>query len=108
MKELVGDEVFEYAKKFDKEQICEKCGRCCIIKRDVGRGFSMNTSKTCEYLNDGLCSIYDEKVNNHGITDGNVCLSAKQAFINKLLPNDCPYVKYYGKGKRYTSRVINN
>jgi uncharacterized cysteine cluster protein YcgN (CxxCxxCC family) len=78
-----------------------------MLKRDVGRFMiTLKEPKCINMKEDGTCKDYDNRLGTR-VANGATCITARQAFEKKLLPNDCPYVKHYGKGKKYRTRVLN-
>jgi uncharacterized cysteine cluster protein YcgN (CxxCxxCC family) len=76
-------------KNFEKEQLCNRCGKCCYYKTKVGK-ISVFTSNHCEYLDEktNLCTVYE---NRFKVKPD--CLPIEKAIEISALPNDCPYVK---------------
>lgn len=85
---------------------CVRCGRCCLLKVAYG-SVSIALPKHCPnfYLDNGLgtCRIYEKRIGTFLGID-NVCLSIEEVMVQRLLPNDCPYVKNH---PGYRSRVLN-
>jgi len=88
------------------ESKCKRCGRCCMCKiavwdRSKARVAAELTGAVCRFQDpvSKLCTVYDyrKKVKP-------TCLSIPEAIRQKMLPNDCPYVK--GKFK-YRTMVRN-
>lgn len=93
----------------DVESVCLRCGRCCRLKKKVGR-FHKLSSCDCEHLSfiDGVafCSIYNNRLNTV-LSNNNVCVSAEVAYESGLLPPDCPYIAFFNKTRnRYKCMVL--
>ncbi len=76
------------------ESLCERCGRCCIIKV-AENGFYSLTWKDCVYLirhkdKNTSCLFYSER-NNLKCGESNVCVPIQDAIKYGDLPTDCPY-----------------
>lgn len=88
------------------KDLCLRCGRCCLIKLNVGP-WSFALPKHCPhfYLDNGVgtCRIYEKRVGTD-LGDNNMCLTIEEVIGHRLLPNDCPYVKEI---PGYSSRVLN-
>jgi uncharacterized cysteine cluster protein YcgN (CxxCxxCC family) len=82
----------------NEETICKNCGRCCLIKQGLK-------------VSEKYCSFYDKekkRCKKYDIRKRFNCLTAKQSFDQKGLPNDCPYVEHYKKqGADYKSKITN-
>ncbi|MCA1961839.1 MAG: YkgJ family cysteine cluster protein [Desulfomonile sp.] len=75
------------------EAICDKCGKCCYEKVDLGCGEIRYTDEPCQHLDTrtGLCKIYE---NRHEIEPD--CISLTEELVRTLhwLPEGCAYVRY--------------
>jgi len=75
------------------EAICDKCGKCCYEKVDLGCGEIRYTDEPCEHLDTktGLCRIYD---NRHELEPD--CISLTEELVRALhwLPEECAYVRF--------------
>ena len=71
------------------DNICEKCGRCCIshVFKDENNKL---TIVYCEHYNTEtkLCNIYYERFKKE-----KSCLSMIEGILAQAFPKDCPYVK---------------
>ncbi|MBA2862593.1 hypothetical protein [Methanococcus maripaludis] len=90
--------------KYDKEKIiklsaemfpddlCEQCGRCCIIHVFNSTECSEPEVVYCKHLDTETkrCSIYKTRFKKE-----KECLSMLEAIMVSALPKDCPYVKNY-------------
>lgn len=87
-----------YLTTIDEEAICKNCGRCCLIKQGTK-------------VLDKHCRFYDEekkRCKKYSIRKRFNCLTAKQSFDQRGLPEDCPYVAYYKKqGGDYKCKITN-
>lgn len=75
------------------EALCERSGRCCLVKTQLPDGRVVLTGERCRYQNPItlLCSIYGRRLAMKG--QRYQCASLKRAIRDRLLPVDCPYVK---------------
>lgn len=79
------------------EQICMKCGRCCMIKYD-DYGLVHFSNRICRYFNlkTGRCSCYDTR-----LSAGRSCAKVDMHLLENnldLLPETCAYrLLYEGK-----------
>lgn len=75
------------------ESICNKCGKCCYEKVDLGAGEIHYTDEPCQYLDteNRLCKVYH---NRHEAEPD--CISLTEHLVRTLnwLPEDCAYVSY--------------
>lgn len=75
------------------ESICNRCGKCCYEKLDLGQGKIIYTEIPCEHLDPEtkLCRVYDKR---HEVTPD--CMTLTQDLVRVLswLPKDCAYVAY--------------
>ena len=75
------------------ESICNKCGKCCYEKVDLGAGEIHYTDEPCQYLDTEtrLCKVYH---NRHESEPD--CISLTEHLVRTLnwLPEDCAYVAY--------------
>ena len=76
-------------KTSDKEDICNRCGKCCHFKIRIG-SISVFSRKHCEFLDEetNLCIVYKDRFKKKP-----GCLTIEEAIDIKAVPNDCPYVK---------------
>ncbi len=75
------------------EDICDKCGKCCYEKIDLGGGVIKYTDVPCEHLDTetNLCKIYA----NRGEIEPD-CITLTQDLVRSLhwLPEHCAYLQY--------------
>jgi uncharacterized protein len=75
------------------EAICDKCGKCCYEKVDLGAGEIVYTDEPCEHLDTGsnLCKVYRDR---HEVVPE--CMSLTEHLVRKLkwLPEECAYVEH--------------
>ena len=73
------------------EQICMRCGKCCLIKYD-GDGVIHFSNQICKFfdLKKGKCSCYAERFKKTGYTCKKVNLDLLEKEI-ELLPPTCAY-----------------
>ena len=78
-----------------QEMICKRCGRCCLSKKvlwngEKGRLSVVLNGEACPHLDkeSKLCAVYPDRKKIRP-----QCLSVDQAIADKILPNNCPYVK---------------
>jgi uncharacterized cysteine cluster protein YcgN (CxxCxxCC family) len=76
------------------EAICNRCGKCCYEKVDLGGGVIHYTDEPCEYLDTKtkLCKVYDRR---HELVADCLSLTEQLARTLHWLPEDCAYVKYF-------------
>jgi uncharacterized cysteine cluster protein YcgN (CxxCxxCC family) len=73
------------------EQLCDGCGRCCMLKlEDEDTGDIYLTRLSCKLLNIGLCQCTNYKKRHEIVTD---CLSLTPSMVRELswLPDTCAY-----------------
>jgi uncharacterized protein len=74
------------------EAICNKCGKCCYEKVDLGGGVIRYTDEPCEHLDTEtkLCKIYHDR---HEVEPD--CISLTEELVRTLhwMPEDCAYVQ---------------
>ena len=72
----------------DHENKCDRCGRCCKIKIQVGEKFHLGGY--CPFVDDEKmeCSVYDERFKHQ-----KYCLTVLQAMMEGGLPEDCAYTQ---------------
>ena len=75
------------------EEICNRCGRCCYEKVDLGGGIIRYTDEPCEHLDTetNLCKVYDRR---HEAQPDCISLTAALVRCIHWLPEDCAYVEY--------------
>jgi hypothetical protein len=77
------------------ESICNKCGKCCYEKVDLGGGIIRYTDEPCIHLDTetNLCKVYG---NRHEAEPD--CISLTEHLVRTLtwLPEDCAYLKHIG------------
>jgi len=77
----------------DWEEICDRCGKCCYEKVDLGAGHVVYTDEPCSHLDTttNLCKVYDRR---HELVPD--CISLTEKLVRSLhwLPPDCAYVRY--------------
>ncbi len=75
------------------EALCNRCGKCCYEKIDLGGGEICYTNEPCEQLDTEthLCKVYDRR---HEVEPD--CMSLTEHLVRTLvwLPPDCAYVEY--------------
>ncbi len=75
------------------EAICNKCGKCCYEKVDLGAGVIHYTDEPCVYLDTetNLCKVYDRR---HEVEPD--CISLTEHLVRNIhwLPEGCAYVEY--------------
>lgn len=72
-----------------KDDICNKCGKCCYYKIKINDIFVFS-KRHCEFLDvkTNLCTIYKDRFKKNP-----KCLAIEEAIKIKALPDNCPYVK---------------
>ena len=72
------------------EQLCERCGRCCVEKLRLDDGTVVATDIPCQHLDPEtrLCRIYETR---H--VKQMRCLSVADGIRAQAFPADCPYVR---------------
>ncbi|MCS3901675.1 hypothetical protein [Methanococcus voltae] len=82
------------------DEICEQCGRCCIVHAYEDYENEKMNVVYCKHLNleTKRCSIYKDRFHKE-----KGCLSMMEAILVKALPKDCPYV---AKIKNYEEPAI--
>lgn len=97
--------MFTTMSKTKTKDLCERCGRCCRIKRQFGNLYVALDEYCPQFFLDngkGACKIYGKHT---GTVTGRVlCLSAEQTLEAALFPNDCPYAK---RKPGYRTLVVN-
>jgi hypothetical protein len=75
------------------ESICNRCGKCCYEKLDLGQGKIVYTDVPCEYLDTetNLCMVYQ---NRHEKVPDCMSLTPDLVRILSWLPKDCAYLAY--------------
>lgn len=72
------------------ESICDKCGKCCYEKVDIGCGEIVYTDEPCPHLDEEthLCKVYE---NRHEVEPD--CISLTPELVRTLdwLPPGCTY-----------------
>jgi uncharacterized protein len=75
------------------ECICNRCGKCCYEKVDLGAGVIQYTDEPCQHLDTEtrLCKVYH---NRHEAEPD--CISLTEHLVRTLnwLPEECAYVSY--------------
>jgi len=79
------------------ENLCRKCGFCCLKKEFVDNGVCViNFNNPCEYLDveSNLCFVYEKRFE--------ICHECKKMTLFKalfadFLPDDCGYVDFFRK-----------
>ncbi len=75
------------------ESICNRCGKCCYEKVDLGGGIIRYTDEPCVHLDTetNLCKVYE---NRHEAEPD--CISLTEHLVRTLgwLPEDCAYLDY--------------
>jgi len=73
----------------DREDICLKCGRCCVEKF-VLEGTVYYTHTRCKFQDPatGLCTVYENRHDMHPD-----CLRLDEGIKLGVFPADCPYVR---------------
>jgi len=89
------------------KDLCERCSRCCRLKMSY-RKFYIALDQYCpqhKRLDNlvGFCKIYGKHTGTRIGNDG-ICLSVEQMIEQRLLPEDCPYVKEISN---YRTLVVN-
>lgn len=81
------------------EQICLRCGKCCVCKYD-GNDVIYFSNYMCKFFNikKGLCSCYNERF----VKAGNLCRKVDMDLLEnhiEMLPTECAYRRLYeGRG----------
>ncbi len=75
------------------EAICNKCGKCCYEKVDLGAGLIHYTDEPCVHLDieTKLCKVYDKR---HQVEPDCISLNADIVRYIHWLPEDCAYLNY--------------
>lgn len=75
------------------EAICNRCGKCCYEKIDLGAGVVKYLDEPCRHLDTEtkLCKVYDRR---HDVEPD--CMRLTENLVRNLhwLPEDCAYVRY--------------
>ena len=75
------------------EALCNRCGKCCYEKIDLGAGEICYTDEPCEHLDTetNLCTVYERR---HEVEPD--CMSLTEHLVRTLswLPPDCAYVEF--------------
>lgn len=73
------------------ESLCDRCGRCCLIKlEDEDEGIVFVTRLACKLLDIGSCSCSDYE-NRHATVPDCVVLRAERIKTYHWLPESCAY-----------------
>jgi uncharacterized protein len=74
------------------EAICDKCGRCCYEKVDLGCGEILYTDEPCVHLDKEtkLCKVYN---NRHEVEPDCISLTPELVRTLNWLPPGCAYVE---------------
>ncbi len=97
-KNFYGKEKIAQLSKDEWEQICMKCGRCCLCKISDGENVVF-TDYVCKFfdIEHGCCSCYDKRDE----VAGDICRKVDLKLLEESpedLPEDCPYrLLYDGK-----------
>lgn len=80
-------------KREEWEAICDKCGKCCYEKVDLGGGIIRYLDEPCQHLDTetNLCKVYG--IRQDAEPD---CIQLTEDLVRDLgwLPEDCAYVRY--------------
>lgn len=75
------------------EAICNRCGKCCYEKVDLGGGVIRYLDEPCKHLDTAtnLCKVYRTRQK-----DEPDCISLTEDLVRSLgwLPEDCAYLAY--------------
>ncbi len=86
--------------KQEWEALCDRCGLCCLIKReDADTGTVYYTSVICKYydLSNSCCSCYESRMS---VAKNTMCIELNESNIVNYnwLPSSCAYVQYMKNG----------
>ncbi len=83
------DMVIKLSSELFPDELCERCGRCCIVNVFMDSK-GVPVIKYCEHLDNEtkLCKIYKNRFKKE-----KTCLSMMEAIMAQALPKDCPYVR---------------
>jgi uncharacterized protein len=75
------------------EDVCNRCGKCCYEKLDLGGGLIQYTDEPCAHLDTetNLCKVYERR---HEVQPDCISLTADLVRYIHWLPEDCAYVEY--------------
>jgi hypothetical protein len=75
------------------ESICNRCGKCCYEKLDLGQGKIVYTDIPCEYLDTEtkLCTVYHKR---HEVAPDCMSLNPDLVRVLSWLPQDCAYLAH--------------
>ncbi|MDD3471908.1 MAG: YkgJ family cysteine cluster protein [Syntrophaceae bacterium] len=77
----------------DWESICNRCGKCCYEKVDLGGGQIIYTKEPCVHLDTktNLCKVYETR---HIVEPD--CIALTENLVRSLnwLPPDCAYLEH--------------
>lgn len=75
------------------ESICNRCGKCCYEKVDLGGGIIRYTDEPCVHLDtaSNLCKVYEKR---HEVEPDCISLTEKLVRTLNWLPEDCAYVEH--------------
>ena len=75
------------------EDVCVRCGRCCMVKERLTSGRVVLLGTHCVFYDakTHLCKVYGKR-HDQVQMQGHKCLTIEQAVTMGVLPVDCPYV----------------
>jgi uncharacterized protein len=80
-------------KREEWEAICNRCGKCCYEKVDLGGGIIRYLDEPCKHLDTAtnLCKVY----RNRHVAEPD-CISLTEDLVRSLgwLPEECAYLAY--------------
>jgi uncharacterized cysteine cluster protein YcgN (CxxCxxCC family) len=78
------------------ENLCRKCGICCLKKKFADGAWIINSNNPCEYFDveSNLCFVYENRFK--------MCRDCKKMTVFKalfadFLPDNCGYVDFFSK-----------
>jgi uncharacterized protein len=90
---MVGERSMGEIGREEWESICNKCGRCCYEKVDLGAGLIHYTDEPCVHLDTetNLCKVY---ANRREVEPD--CLKLTEHLVRNIhwLPEECAYAEY--------------
>lgn len=87
------------------EDLCLRCGKCCLRKKKLARGYYYMKTEHCEHFKNGGCDIYYERLTTP-LLHNQWCQTAAESLKLGLLPKSCVYVQ--ASKEKYRSKLIND
>ncbi|MDK2790646.1 MAG: uncharacterized protein PWP15_1153 [Methanothermococcus sp.] len=84
------ERVIKISNELFPDELCERCGRCCIVHVFNSGDSEKPQIIYCTHLDKEtkLCKIYKDRFKKE-----DECLTVMEAIMVSALPKDCPYVK---------------